>query len=106
MFIPTNIDKVSIQATHIESSKGKHAREDKNPFKFEKKLKGKWNGKKLTTVKKAKGIPTCSHCKKKGHEESLCWNMHLKLQWKKFRDKGKHKNIASSHQDLGSNFGY
>jgi hypothetical protein len=28
MFNPTNIDEVSIQATHIEASKGKHVIED------------------------------------------------------------------------------
>jgi hypothetical protein len=39
MFSPTNIDKVSIQDTHLEASKGKHASEDKNTFKCEKKPK-------------------------------------------------------------------
>jgi hypothetical protein len=39
MFIPTNIDKMLVQATHLKATKGKHASEDKNPFKFEKKLK-------------------------------------------------------------------
>jgi hypothetical protein len=51
MFNPTNIDKVSVQATHLEASKGKHAIKDKNPYKFEKKSKGKWKSKKSTTVK-------------------------------------------------------
>jgi hypothetical protein len=41
MFKPTNIDNVSLQATHLEDSKGKHAGEDKKPFKLEKKPKGK-----------------------------------------------------------------
>jgi hypothetical protein len=41
MFILTKIDKVSVQATHLEASKGKHANEDRKPFKFEKKPKGK-----------------------------------------------------------------
>jgi hypothetical protein len=35
MFNPTNIDKVSVQATHLEASKGKHVIEDKKPYKFE-----------------------------------------------------------------------
>jgi len=72
MFSPTNIDKVSIQATHLEASKGKHASEDNNPFKYKKNPKGKWKSKRSTTMKQAEGRPTCSHCKKKGHEESLC----------------------------------
>jgi hypothetical protein len=36
MFNPTNIDEVSVQATHLEASKGKHMFEDKKPHKFEK----------------------------------------------------------------------
>jgi hypothetical protein len=68
MFIPTNIYKVSIQATHLEASKGKHARKDKDPFKCENKLKGKWKSKKSTTVKKVEG-----------HEESQCWKLHPEL---------------------------
>ena len=59
MFIPTNNDKVSIQPTHLEASKGKHASEDKKPFKFEKKMKGKWKIKKSTTLKQDEGRPTC-----------------------------------------------
>jgi hypothetical protein len=69
MFNPTNIDKVLVQATHLEASKGKHVIEDKKPYKFEKKPKGKWKSKKLATVKQAGERPTCSHYKKKGHEE-------------------------------------
>jgi hypothetical protein len=70
MFSPTNIDKVLVQATHLESIKGNHVNKYKKPSKFEKKLKGKWKSKKSTTVKQVEGRPTCSHCKKKGHEES------------------------------------
>jgi len=65
-----NIDKVSVQATHLEASKGKHAIEDKKPYTFEKKPKGKWKRKKSATVKQSERRPTCSHCKKKGHEKS------------------------------------
>jgi hypothetical protein len=61
---------VSVQATHLEASKGKHVSEDKKPFKYENKPKGKWKSKKSATVKQVEGRPTCSHCKKKGHEES------------------------------------
>ena len=46
MFIPTNIYKVSVQATHLEASKGKHVSKDKKPYMFEKKPKGKWKSKK------------------------------------------------------------
>jgi hypothetical protein len=39
MFNPTNIDEVSVQAIHLEASKGKYAIEDKNPHKFKRNLK-------------------------------------------------------------------
>jgi len=86
----------------MEASKGKHATKVKNPFKLENKPKGKWKSKKSTMVNKVKGIPTCFHYKKKGHEESQFWKLHLELQPKKFKDKGKQNIIASTHQDLGS----
>jgi len=49
MFNPTNIDEVSIQATHLEDSKGKHGMENEPP-QFENQLKK--DGNKTTTVKK------------------------------------------------------
>jgi hypothetical protein len=79
MFIPTNIDKVLLQDTHLEASKGKHVNEYKKPFKFKKKPKGKWKSKKSYIVKKFEGRTTCSHCNKKGHEESQCWKFHPEL---------------------------
>jgi hypothetical protein len=100
MFKPTNIDKLSVQATHLEASKGKHVIKDKNPYKFEKKPKGKWKSKNSSLVNKFEGRPTSSHCKKKGHEESQCWKLHLELRLKKFKDKGKQKIVASTREDL------
>ena len=43
MFNPPNIDEVLVQATHVESRKGKHGTENayKKPSKFEKHSKGK-----------------------------------------------------------------
>jgi hypothetical protein len=48
MFNPNNIDKVSIQATHLETSKGKHVVEDvsEEPREFEKQYKEKGKSKK------------------------------------------------------------
>jgi hypothetical protein len=45
--------------------------------------------------------PTCSHCKKKGHEEATCWKLHPERLPKKFKDKGKQK-ATTIVQDLGS----
>jgi hypothetical protein len=94
MFSCTNIDKVAVQDTHLEASKSKHASEDKKPFKFEKKPKGKWNSKKSATSKQVEGRPTCSRCRKKGYEESECWMLHPELQPKKFKEKGKQNIVA------------
>jgi hypothetical protein len=41
MFNTTNIDKVLVQDTHLQASKGKNASEYYNPFKFQKKPKAK-----------------------------------------------------------------
>jgi hypothetical protein len=43
MFNPTNIDEVSVQATHLEANKGKYVVEDESgePHEFEKQLKEK-----------------------------------------------------------------
>jgi hypothetical protein len=79
MFNPTNIDEVSVQATHLETIKGKHVFEDKKPQKFEKYSKGKWKSKKSTKVEKFEYKPTFSHCKMKGHEEAQFWKLHLEL---------------------------
>jgi hypothetical protein len=84
MFNPTNIDEVSIQANHIEASEGNHVIEDKKPHKFENKSKGKCKSKKSATVNKVEDKPTCSHCKRRGHEEAQCWKLHLELRPKKF----------------------
>jgi hypothetical protein len=77
MFKTTNIDEVSVQATRIEASKGKHIFEGKNLDKFKKKSKEKWKSKKSAIVKKDEEKPTCPHCKRKGHEEEQCWKLHL-----------------------------
>jgi hypothetical protein len=79
MFNPTNIDEVLVQTNHLEASKGKHMFIDKMPHKFEKSSKGKWKSKKLFIVKKDEEKPTCSHCKRRGHEEAQCWKLHPEL---------------------------
>jgi hypothetical protein len=63
MFNPTNTDKVSVQATHLEASKGKHVFEDmsKKSYKFKKQLNGKGKSKKISTLKKDEEKHTCSN---------------------------------------------
>jgi hypothetical protein len=86
IFNPTNIDEVSVQATHLESIRGKHFVEDESgePHEFEKHSKENGKRKKTTTMKKDEdNKPTCSHCEKKGHDDKHCWNLHpaLKPKW-------------------------
>jgi hypothetical protein len=79
MFNPTNIEEVSIQATHLESNKGKHVVEDvsEETNEFKEQSKGKWKSKKTNTMKKDEyKKPTCSQCEKKGHDEKHCWKFH------------------------------
>lgn len=90
MFNPTSLDDVSVQATHLEA-RGKNETQDigksskpiKSKNKGKKKLK--WKEKKTNTVKKDK--PSCTHCKKEGHDEAHYWSLHLELKPKKFRSK-------------------
>ena len=42
-------------------------------------------------MKKDRYKPTCSHWKKKGHEEETCWKLHPELLPKKIKDKEKKK---------------
>lgn len=99
MLSPSNLDEVLVQATHLES-RGKNTFNDNfsnKPSKSKGKCKGKGKDKdkdkgkrkKTTTVKEC-DKPTCSHCKKEGHDDSKCWKLHPKLRPKRYKgNKGK-----------------
>eukprot|EP00253_Pinus_taeda_P034598 PITA_34598 len=104
MFNPTSIDEVSVQATHLEA-RGKNVNpevgEPSKPTasKNKKKRKHKWKERKANVVQKTK--PSCTHCKKDGHDDEHCWILHPKLKPKKYD--GKKKNtIADIQKELGS----
>ena len=108
LFNPTSLEEVCVQATHLEN-KGKHVQEDPmekpsnfphNPFN---KFKMKEN--KTATVKREEGKPSCTHCKKCGHDDEHCWKLHLEKRPNQFRRKGKTKTVATVKQDLGSDSG-
>jgi hypothetical protein len=94
--------------THLES-RGKNVKVDFvksfKPTKGKTRGKGKqkFKGKESNIVKKEK--PTCTHCKKEGHNEDRCYILHPTLRPTKFRNKGKPKTTATSQTDLGSNLG-
>jgi hypothetical protein len=51
------------------------------------------------------GNPSCTHCKKSGHDDEHCWKLHPDKKLKQFGGKGKTKTISTVQQDLGSNLG-
>jgi hypothetical protein len=79
LFNPTSLDEVCVQATHLEN-RGKHVQEDPTkkpsnlPHKPFKKFKRK--DKNTATVKREEGNPSCTHCKKSGHDDEHCWKLH------------------------------
>jgi hypothetical protein len=79
LFNPTSLNKVCVQATHLEN-RGKHVQEDptKKPSNFPQNTfkKFKRKDKKTATVTREGGKPSCTHCKKGGHDEEHCWKLH------------------------------
>jgi hypothetical protein len=109
LFNPTSLDEVCVQATHLESI-GKNVQEDpiKKPSKFpHNQFKGKFKrkDKKTATTKKGEGKPSCTHCKRDGHDDEHCWKLHPEKRQKKLGGKEKTKIIATVQQDLGSDSG-
>ena len=108
LFNPTSLDEVCAQATHLEN-KEKHVQEDSTkkpsnlPHKPFKNFKKK--DKKTTTVKREEGKPSCTHCKKSGHNDEHCWKLHPEKSSKQFGGKGKTNTVATMQQDLGSDSG-
>jgi hypothetical protein len=61
--------------------------------------------KKTASVMREGGKPSCTHCKKRGHNEEHCWKLHPEKKPKQFGGKGKTNTIAIVQQDLGSESG-
>jgi hypothetical protein len=51
--------------------------------------------------------PTCKHCKKEGHDEDHCWQLHPEKRPKWFKEKKGRKTVAETTRpiDLGSDLG-
>jgi hypothetical protein len=97
LFNPTNLDEVCVQATHLEDM-GKHAQEDptKKPSNFpHKQFKGKVKrkDKKATTINREEGNPSCTHCKKDGHDDEHCWKLHPEKRPKQFGERGRQRSL-------------
>ena len=96
-----------MQATHLEN-RGKHVQEDptKKPSNFPQKSFKKYKRKDMKTVIVTRGgKPSCTHCKKRCHDEEHCWKLHPKKKPKQFSGKGRTKTVATVQQDLGSDLG-
>lgn len=81
MFDPSDLDKVCVQATHLEE-RGKFMKESKKKNASNnnsKKNKGKEKKKTTSMAQKEKSKDVCNHCKK-GHLEVKCWKLHPALR--------------------------
>ena len=107
MFNPTSLDDVSVQATHLEA-RGKNVNPkiggSSKPFASKKKEKKKLKQKERKTNDVQKDKPSCTHCKKDGHEDEHYWSLHPELKPKKFSGKKK-KTPTAIQKDLGSDSG-
>jgi hypothetical protein len=106
MFGPTNLDEVSVQATYIEAGKTGVSGESSSSKREDKK---KWhgNGRKASAVTKKEGKPSCKHCKKEGHDEEKCWQLHPEKRPKWFKGKKGTQTVATASKpiELGSDSG-
>jgi hypothetical protein len=103
MFGPTNLDEVSVQATYIEAGKAGVSGESSS----RKEDKRKWHGKNSNAVARKDEKPSCKHCKKEGHDEDRCWQLHPEKRPKWFKEKKGRQTVAVTTRptDLGSDSG-
>jgi hypothetical protein len=73
----------------------------------EDKRKRHGNGKNVNAVSKKEGKPSCKHCKKEGHDEDRCWQLHPEKRPKWFKEKKGMQTVATTSKptDLGSDSG-
>jgi hypothetical protein len=104
MFGPTNLDEVSVQATYIEAGKEGVSGESSSSRKEDKR---KRHGKNSNAVTRKEGNPSCKHCKKEGHDEDRCWQLHPEKRPKWFKEKKGMQTVATPTKptDLGSDSG-
>jgi hypothetical protein len=104
MFGPTNPYEVYVQATYIEVGKVGVLGESSSSRKEDKR---KWHGKNSNAVARKDEKPSCKHCKKEGHAEDRCWQLHPMKRPKWFKEKKGRKIVATTTKptDLGSDSG-
>ena len=103
MFVPTKLDEVFVQETYIEAGKAGVSGESSS----RKEDKRKWHGKNSNVVARKEQKPSFKHCKKEGHDEEICWQLHLEKRPKWFKEKKGTQTVATTSKpiDLGSDSG-
>ena len=103
MFNPTSLDKVCVQATHLEA-RGKQSFDGNMDSEF----KGKGRKRNAKSRKENENF-FCKNCSKTSHDEDHFWKLHPELKPEKFKNKDKAKEkgkiVATVEQDLGAELG-
>jgi hypothetical protein len=94
MFGPTNICEVYVKVTYIEA--GKTSVGVSGESSSRKEDKRKWHGKKENAVTRKEENPSCKHCKKEGHDEDRCWQLHPEKRPKWFKENKGRKTIVET----------
>jgi hypothetical protein len=104
MFGPTNLDDVYVQEMHIEAGKVGVSGESSSSRKEDKR---KWHGKNSNAVTRKEGKPSYKNCKKEGHDEERCWQLHPEKRPKWFKEKKGMQIVATTTRpiDLGLDSG-
>jgi hypothetical protein len=105
MFGPTNLDEVFVQETYINAGKTRVGVSGESSSKKEDKRKG--NGKKSNSMTRREENLSCKHCKKEGHDDDHCWQLHPKKIPKWFKEKKGRQTVAATtwSTDLGYDSG-
>jgi hypothetical protein len=96
MFRPTHLNEVSVQMTYIEARKTRVGVSRESSSRKEDKRK--WNGKKKNLVVRKEEKPSCKHCKKEGHDEDRCWQLHPEKRPKWFKERKGRQIVATASQ--------
>jgi hypothetical protein len=94
MFGPNNLDEVYVQATYIEAGKKRVGVSGESSSRKEDKRK--WHGKNSNSVPRKEEKPSCKNCKKEGHDEDRCWQLHPEKTQKWFKEKKGRKIVTAT----------
>jgi hypothetical protein len=105
MFGPTNLFEVYVQETCIEAGKTRVGVSGESSSRKEDKKKG--NGKKANSVTRKEEKLFCKHCKKEGHDDDHCWQLHPEKRPECIKErKGRQTVVAATRPtDLGLDSG-